>query len=59
MKWIKKGRVFGVSGEFGWMNSHAQVPTVLVKEKVLRIYFATRPKPTLSMTTFSVCSSTT
>ena len=34
------------------MNSHAQVPTVLVKEKILRIYFATRPEPQLSMTTF-------
>lgn len=52
MKWIKKGRVFNVSGNFGWMNSHAQVPTVLVKEDRFRIYFATRPKPGLSMTTF-------
>jgi hypothetical protein len=52
MKWIKKGRVFNVSGDFGWMNSHAQVPTVLVKEDRFRIYFATRPKPGLSMTTF-------
>lgn len=52
MKWHKKGRIFNVSGEYEWMNSHAQIPTVLVKDKVLRIYFATRPKPDLSMTTF-------
>jgi predicted GH43/DUF377 family glycosyl hydrolase len=52
MKWIKKGKIFNVSGDFGWMHSHAQVPTVLVKEKILRIYFTTRSEPTLSMTTF-------
>jgi len=52
MKWIKKGQIFNVSGNLGWMNSHAQVPTVLVKEDRFRIYFATRPKPGLSMTTF-------
>ena len=52
MKWRKKGLIFNVSGENQWMNSHAQIPTVLVKEKVLRIYFATRPEPGLSMTTF-------
>jgi sucrose-6-phosphate hydrolase SacC (GH32 family) len=52
MKWIKKDRIFNVSGNFGWMNSHAQVPTVLAKNDILRIYFATRPEPGLSMTTF-------
>ena len=52
MKWIKNGRIFNVSGNFGWMNSHAQVPTVLAKENILRIYFATRPETGLSMTTF-------
>jgi len=52
MKWIKKGHIFSVSGEFGWMNSHAQIPTVLVLEDRLRVYFATRPEPTLSMTGF-------
>lgn len=52
MKWIKKGHIFNVSGEFGWMNSHAQIPTVLVLEDRLRVYFATRPEPTLSTTGF-------
>ena len=52
MQWVKKGSVFNVSGNAGWMNSHAQVPTVLVKEDRLRVYFATRPKPMLSLTTF-------
>src|SRR6266702_2970695 len=52
MKWRKKGMLFNVSGENQWMNSHAQIPTVLVKDEVLRVYFATRPKPDLSLTTF-------
>lgn len=52
MKWHKKGVIFNVSGQNHWMNSHAQIPTVLVKNEVLRIYFATRPEPKLSMTTF-------
>ena len=34
------------------MNSHAQVPTILLKDNILRIYFATRSKLGLSMTTF-------
>ncbi|HEV3473273.1 MAG TPA: hypothetical protein VG408_08735 [Actinomycetota bacterium] len=34
------------------MNTHAQIPTVLVQRDRLRIYFATRPEPGLSLTTF-------
>ncbi len=45
MKWIKKGLIFKANGEYGWINSHAQIPKVLVKEECLRIYFAPRPKP--------------
>jgi len=52
MKWHKQGQIFNVSGENQWMNSHAQIPTVLVRKDALRIYFATRPQPNLSMTTF-------
>lgn len=52
MKWIKKARIFEAAGQFAWMNSHAQIPTVLVKEDRLRIYFATRPRRNLSLTTF-------
>ncbi len=50
--WARRGRIFCPSGEFGWMNSHAQVPTVLVKPDRFRVYFATRPERGLSMTTF-------
>ena len=52
MNWMKKGKIFKATGQFDWMNSHAQIPTVLVKEDRLRIYFATRPKKNLSLTAF-------
>jgi predicted GH43/DUF377 family glycosyl hydrolase len=52
MKWKKKGVIFGPDQEEGWMKSHAQVPTVLVKEDRLRVYFAARPRQTLSLTTY-------
>jgi hypothetical protein len=51
--WTKKGRIFEASGQHGWMHSHAQVPTVWLKDAdTLRIFFSTRPEPGLSMTTF-------
>lgn len=34
------------------MRSHAQVPTLLVKDDRLRIYFASRPEKSLSLTTY-------
>lgn len=52
MKWIKKGLLFQPKRTSIWMSSHAQVPTVLVKENRLRIYFASRPKQNLSLTTY-------
>lgn len=48
MKWIKKGMIFQATGEYGWINSHAQIPTVLVKDNCLRVYFSPRPKEGLS-----------
>jgi hypothetical protein len=52
MKWIKKGLLFQPKQSSTWMSSHAQVPTVLVKDDRLRIYFASRPKQNLSLTTY-------
>ncbi len=52
MKWAKKGRIFCPSGEFGWMNTHGQIPTVLDLGDRLRIFFASRPEPNLSLTGF-------
>ena len=48
MKWIKKGQIFNVSENFGWMNSHAQIPTVLKIGETLRIFFSTRTVPNKS-----------
>lgn len=52
MRWEKRGRIFVPEGEADWMNSHAQIPAVLVMADRLRIYFASRPEPGLSLTTF-------
>lgn len=52
MKWNKKSLIFNVQGQNGWMNSHAQVPTVLVKERILRVYFSSRPQKDISLTTY-------
>jgi hypothetical protein len=52
MKWLKKGKIFSVDGNFGWMNSHAQIPTVLLLEDRLRVYFSSRKVQSESKTTF-------
>jgi predicted GH43/DUF377 family glycosyl hydrolase len=52
MEWFKQGKVFEPHGRFGWMNTHAQIPTVLVMDDRLRVYFATRPRNDLTLTTF-------
>lgn len=53
-EWEKRGLIFRPDSAHGWMNSHAQVPTVLPieEEGVVRVYFATRPVQSLSQTTF-------
>lgn len=52
MVWTDKKFIFGPSGQAGWMNSHAQVPTVLIKDGVLRVYITVRPEQTTSLVTF-------
>ena len=48
MRWNTKGVIYNVSGEFGWMNSHAQVPVVLPMTDRYRVYFSTRREQTES-----------
>lgn len=48
MKIIKKALIFKPDGQFEWMNTHAQVPAVLVLDDCYRIYFATRDKNSIS-----------
>ena len=52
MKWRKHGLIFKPNDAGGWMKSHAQVPTPLVSEAYIRVYFSSRPKSNLSLTTF-------
>lgn len=52
LQWHKQGMIFQPDGNFGWMNSHAQIPTVLVLEDRLRVYFATRQRRDFGLTTF-------
>src|SRR5688572_2499175 len=51
-EWVKKGLVFSPKNEGGWMKSHAQVPTPLVCDNFVRVYFSSRPEPTVSLTSF-------
>jgi hypothetical protein len=52
MRWVKQGIIFRPSGQGGWMNSHAQLPTVLVRNDRLRIFFSTRPGAGVSVPAF-------
>jgi sucrose-6-phosphate hydrolase SacC (GH32 family) len=52
MRWVKQGLVFPLPQDGGWMKTHAQVPTPLLGEDFVRVYFASRPRPDLSLTTF-------
>lgn len=50
--WHKKGLVFSPARGGGWMKSHAQVPTPLLCADRIRVYFSSRPEPTVSLTSF-------
>lgn len=55
--WEKKGLIFVPDGRYGWMQSHAQNPSVLILEDRLRVYFTCRPRKdrdgnVISVTTF-------
>ncbi|MCD6064238.1 MAG: hypothetical protein K0R82_2149, partial [Flavipsychrobacter sp.] len=52
MTWEKIAFVDNVVPQIGWSKSHAQVPTLLLKEDRLRVYFATRPQQDQTLTTF-------
>ncbi|MDA0990819.1 MAG: glycosylase [Verrucomicrobia bacterium] len=42
--WEKLGQVFQPRGQFDWMQTHAQNPTILELPDRLRVYFTCRPK---------------
>jgi hypothetical protein len=52
MGWHKKGNIFDPRAHRAWAGTHAQVPTVLVKNDVLRIFYADRTPANQSFTTY-------
>src|SRR5436189_3373132 len=52
MAWQKRGLIFSPNNQGGWMKSHAQVPTPLLVDDVIRVYFSSRPEKNLSQTSF-------
>ena len=52
MHWKKLGLVFSPAQGAAWMRSHAQVPTPIVCDGFLRVYFSSRPERTLSLTSY-------
>jgi predicted GH43/DUF377 family glycosyl hydrolase len=52
MRWQKRGNIFNPQQHRAWAGTHAQVPTVLVKQQVLRIYYADRDNQGRSFTTY-------
>lgn len=52
MIWRKMAHIFDPGNHASWAGSHAQVPTVLVKDEVLRVFYADRTPEGRSFTTF-------
>jgi len=52
MAWIKKNIIFKTPGNQEWSRTHTQVPTALVLEDKIRIYYATRDSKSRSLTSF-------
>jgi hypothetical protein len=52
MRWTKLGSVFAPRQGAGWMRSHAQVPTPLLGDGFIRVYFSSRPERTLSLLSY-------
>lgn len=52
MSWRKRGLAFSPAQGPEWMRTHAQVPSPLVCDGFIRIYFSSRPDPKVSLTSF-------
>lgn len=50
MTWKKMGLIFKPEGQFHWMESHAQVPTIYLMEDRFRVFFACRNDKGKSLT---------
>ena len=45
ISWEKQGLIFDPRDRFDWMVAYSQVPTILEKDEVYRVFFTTRPAP--------------
>ncbi|MFT3733887.1 MAG: hypothetical protein QM776_02475 [Rhodocyclaceae bacterium] len=52
MSWTQKGRIYVPDGSREWSRSHAQVPSALLLDERIRIYYATRDAQGRSLTSF-------
>jgi len=52
MPWEQKGFIFKPSGLHSWSRTHAQVPSVLLLDDRIRVYYATRDEQGRSLTSF-------
>lgn len=52
MNWNKKGRILCAVGQHEWMKSHTQVPTPLLLDDRLRVFFSTRSSQGISRVSF-------
>lgn len=52
MPWIKQGLIFQPKGDRPWSRTHAQVPTAIVLDDCIRVYYATRDDQGRSRTSF-------
>jgi hypothetical protein len=52
VRWRKLGRIFCVDGDRTWNKSHAQVPTAMLMNERIRIYYSTRDAANRTSTSF-------
>lgn len=52
MKWARRGRIFSPADHRDWARSHAQVPTALVLDDRVRVFYADRNEHGKSYPTF-------
>lgn len=52
VRWRKLGRIFSVAGDRPWNRSHAQVPTALLMNERIRVFYSTRDDANRTCTSF-------
>ncbi|MEA3642701.1 MAG: hypothetical protein VBE63_22570 [Lamprobacter sp.] len=52
LQWETLGLVFSPEQGPDWMRTHAQVPTPLLYDGFIRVWFSSRPEPGLSLTSY-------